>query len=73
MERVKPDAAPVGIENGVGQQVIDVDDHGRHHDEPARQPLIPESQPGNSAGDDKMKKDVQERHSPDTSVFDPKQ
>ncbi len=69
MERMEPDATPVGIEYGISQQVIDVDDHGRHHDEPARQPLVPECQPGNSAGDGKVKKDVQERHGPGTSVL----
>ena len=32
---MKSNAAPVGIENGIRQQVIEIDEHGRHHYEPA--------------------------------------
>ena len=64
MERMKPDTAPVGIKNRVGQQMIEIDDHGRQHDEPACQPLVPECKPGNSTRDGKMKKDVQDGYGP---------
>ena len=32
MQRVKPDTASCRIINRIGQQVIEIDDHGRGHD-----------------------------------------
>jgi len=34
MQRVKINAATVGIVNGAGQQVVKIDNHGQYHDKP---------------------------------------
>ena len=34
MQGVKINAATVGIVNGTGQQVVKVNNHGQHHDQP---------------------------------------
>lgn len=54
VERVKADAATVGIKNGVGQQVVQVYEHGGQHDEPGVFPLFPEKYPGYEAGCQKV-------------------
>ena len=40
MQRVKINAATVGIVNGTGQQVVKINNHGQYHDKPRLQPSI---------------------------------
>ena len=50
VEWVKANAAPAGVKNGVGQQVIQVHQHGSQHDEPGFFPFFSKKDPGNKAG-----------------------
>jgi hypothetical protein len=45
VQRVKPDAASSGIENRIGQEMIEIDKHGTHHDEPGVPPMLFPEQP----------------------------
>ena len=47
VEWVKANAAPAGVKNGVGQQVIQVYQHSGQHDEPGLFPFFSEKEPGN--------------------------
>ena len=49
VERVKANAAPARVKNGIGQQMIQVHQHGSQHDEPSLFPFFSEKDPGNKA------------------------
>mgnify|MGYP001827162878 FL=1 len=40
MQRVKINAAAVGIVNGIGQQVVKINNHCQGHDQPRLQPSM---------------------------------
>lgn len=40
MQRVKINAATIGVINGAGQQVIKIHYDGRHHNQPRRLPPV---------------------------------
>jgi hypothetical protein len=51
MKRMKANAATIGIVNGVGEQMIEIDEHRGEHDEPGSPPLLAEEQPRHCPGD----------------------
>ena len=46
---MKSDAASLGVEDRIGQQVVDVDDHHREHPPPRRPPSRAEGQSSHHA------------------------
>ena len=58
MQRVKINAAAIGVINGIGQQVIKIHYHGRHHDQPRLFPSIFKEKNGDYSGNQKVKGNV---------------
>ena len=46
---MEPDAAPLGVVDRVGKQVVDVDDHHREHPPPRRPPPRAEGENGDDS------------------------
>ena len=58
MQGVKADAATRGIIYGVGDKVVEVDQHGCHHNRITEFPVMTVKQGDHNGGNDKMQADV---------------
>ncbi len=60
MQRVVADTAATRIEDGCGQQVVQVDQHGSQHDEPGALPPVAEEEPGDEPRNEEVEGVVDE-------------
>jgi hypothetical protein len=54
MQGMKADAATIGVENRVGQEVVQVDENGAGHDESSCPPMFAPEEVGYGKWNDKM-------------------
>ncbi len=62
MQRMKSDAAAIGIVDGAGNKMIEIDKHGRHHHKPNLDPPIGIGQTRYSRRNSYMEKDMDSCH-----------
>lgn len=53
---MKPDAAPVRIKNGIGEQMVEIDSHREHKDQPRFFPGFPVKSKGDQPGKQEVKR-----------------
>lgn len=58
---MKAYAAPLWVKNGIGQEVIQIDQHGGDHDQPRPFPFFAEEHPGDQAGKKEVEGVVEKR------------
>lgn len=51
VQRMKSDTAAAGVVNGIGEKVIEVDEHRAEHDEPGTAPARAKEEPRHRPGD----------------------
>ncbi len=57
---MKTDTTTCGVVNGVGKQMIEVDQHGRHHDQIIEVPFTTKKYPYNCSRDDEVECNMQD-------------
>ena len=62
MQGMKPDAAAIGIVNGVGKKMIEINEHGRHHYNPGLDPHIGIGLACDGCRNSKMEQDMDSCH-----------
>jgi hypothetical protein len=61
MQRMVTDAATPRIENGISQQMVQVDQHGGDHEQPGPLPVSAKKPPGDQTGEKKVQAVVDDR------------